>query len=42
MMDKLQIKAMALNSASVACAGRDVTPEHVLSFAEKFEKYLKG
>lgn len=37
-----QIKAMALNAASVTCAGRDVEPERVLEFAAKFEEYLRG
>jgi hypothetical protein len=39
MMD--QTKAMALNAASVACAGRDVSPERVLEFAESFYGWLK-
>lgn len=37
-----QEKAIALNSAGVVCAGRDVEPERVLEFAKAFEKYLKG
>lgn len=36
-----QTKAMALNAASVTCAGRDVEPERVLEFAVKFEEFLK-
>lgn len=46
-MDDLQIKAIALNAASVRCAGigREYcqkTAEDCVIMASYFEKYLKG
>ncbi len=37
-----QIKAMALNAASVTCAGREVTADYVVKMAKEFEDYLNG
>lgn len=36
-----QTKAMALNAAGVTCAGRDVSPERVLEYADAFYEWLK-
>lgn len=35
-----QKKAIALNSAAVLCAGRDVTAVYVVECAKAFEEYL--